>query len=162
HLLSLLGVRQVAVVVNKMDLEGYDQAVYDNIEREYREFLEQIGVTPERFVPVSAKLGDNIVELSPSMPWYRGPTVLETLGLFRKETLREQQPFRLPVQDVYKFDERRIIAGRVTAGSVNVGDKLVFTPSNKVARVKSIEGFHVEPLPDDAVAGQSIGITLDE
>src|SRR5713101_5732614 len=83
HLLSLLGVRQVAVIVNKMDLMDYDEGVYDAIEREYRDFLEQLGVSPERFVPVSAKQGDNVVELSPNMPWYRGPTVLETLGLFR-------------------------------------------------------------------------------
>src|SRR5437879_11471970 len=129
HLLSLLGVRQVAVVVNKMDLVDYRQDVFDSIEDEYREFLEQINVVPERFVPVSAKQGDNVAERSSNMSWYHGPTVLETLGLFRKETLREQQPLRIPVQDVYKFDERRIIAGRVTAGNVQIGARLVFSPS---------------------------------
>ena len=162
HLLSLLGVRQVAVLVNKMDLKGYRQDVFDDIQAEYRAFLEQIGVVPERFVPVSAKLGDNVVENSSSMPWYQGPTVLETLGLFRKETQRERQPLRLPVQDVYKFDERRIIAGRVTAGSLNIGDRIVFTPSNKMAHVLTIEGFNVDPLPSEALAGQSVGVTLDE
>jgi bifunctional enzyme CysN/CysC len=162
HLLSLLGVHQVAVVVNKMDLVGYSQEVYDAIEAEYRAFLDQLGVRPERFVPVSAKLGDNVAERSTSMPWYHGPTVLDTLGLFRKERPPEDQPLRLPVQDVYKFDERRIIAGRVTAGTVRAGDRIVFSPSNKVARVKSVEGFNVEPPPTEGVAGQSVGITLEE
>src|SRR5689334_14439955 len=77
HLLSLLGVKQVAVVVNKMDLVDYRQSVFDAIEAEYRAFLRQIGVEPERFIPVSAKLGDNVAERSGNMPWYHGATVLD-------------------------------------------------------------------------------------
>ena len=88
YLLSMLGVKQVAVVVNKMDLVGYRQDVFDGIEKEYREFLSQFKVTPERVVPVSAKLGDNIVTRSEHMPWYQGPTVLDTLGLFQKGSAR--------------------------------------------------------------------------
>src|SRR3989442_955481 len=139
YLLSLLGIRQVAVIVNKMDLVGYRQDVYAAIETEYHAFLAQLKVTPERFVPVSAKLGDNIAKPSAHMPWYTGPTVLETLGLFRKETSRERQTLRFPVQDVYKFDARRIITGRIAAGRIKVGDRLVFSPSNKSATVKTIE-----------------------
>ena len=115
YLLSLLGVRQFAVVVNKMDLVGYRQDVFDGIEKEYREFLGQFKAVPAQFVPVSAKLGDNIVNRSETMPWYAGPTVLDTLSMFRKEAARSEQPLRLPVQDVYKFDARRIVAGRVAA-----------------------------------------------
>jgi bifunctional enzyme CysN/CysC len=126
QLLSLLGVRQVAVVVNKMDLVGYRQDVFDAIEKEYRDFLRQLHVTPERFIPASAKLGDNIADRSERMAWHQGPTVLETLGLFKKEPDRESQPLRFPVQDVYKFDARRIIAGRITSGKVRVGDRLLF------------------------------------
>src|SRR5712691_5373001 len=133
YLLSLLGVRQVAVVVNKMDLVSYRQGVFETIEKEYRAFLSQLKVTPERFVPVSAKLGDNIANPSANMPWYSGPTVLDSLGLFRKETERDKQPLRFSVQDVYKFDARRIIAGRIATGRVKVGDRLVFSPSNKLA-----------------------------
>ncbi len=162
YLLSLLGIRQVAVMVNKMDLVGYRQDVFDAIEKEYRAFLGQLKVTPERFVPVSAKLGDNIANRSANMPWYAGPTVLETLGLFRKETARDRQPLRFAVQDVYKFDARRIIAGRIANGKVRVGDRLVFSPSNKSAMVKTIEAFNMEPVPAEATAGQSTGITLDE
>jgi len=162
YLLSLLGIRQVAVIVNKMDLVGYRQDVFEAIEKEYRAFLAQLKVTPERFVPVSAKLGDNIAKPSAHMPWYSGPTVLETLGLFRKEASRERQPLRFPVQDVYKFDARRIIAGRIANGKVRVGDRLVFSPSNKSTLVKAIEAFNMEPVPTEATAGQSTGITLDE
>jgi bifunctional enzyme CysN/CysC len=162
YLLSLLGVKQVAVIVNKMDLIGYRQDLFEAIEKEYREFLGQLKVVPERVIPVSAKLGDNIATRSGRMGWYTGPTVLETLGLFRKESARSNQPLRLPVQDVYKFDARRIVAGRLTAGRLNVGDRVVFSPSNKSANIKSVEAFNIEPAPTEARAGQSIGITLDE
>ncbi|HZS11337.1 MAG TPA: GTP-binding protein [Nitrospirales bacterium] len=162
YLLSLLGVKQVAVVVNKMDLVGYREDVFNGIEKEYRDFLSQFNVVPERVLPVSAKMGENIAAKSPAMPWYTGPTVLETLALFRKETARAEQPLRFTIQDVYKFDARRILAGRIAAGRLKVGDRLVFSPSNKAAHVKSIEAFNIEPPPTEAQAGQSVGITLDD
>ena len=162
YLLSLLGVRQFAVVVNKMDLVGYRQDVFEGIEKEYREFLGRFGSVPEHMIPVSAKLGDNIANRSRTMTWYSGPTVLEALNLFKKETARSEQPLRFPVQDVYKFDARRILAGRITAGRLKIGDHLVFSPSNKRANVRSVEAFNIEPVPTGAEAGQSTGITLDE
>jgi bifunctional enzyme CysN/CysC len=162
YLLSLLGVRQFAVVVNKMDLVGYRQDVFDGIEKEYREFLSQFGAVPERVIPVSAKLGDNIATRSSAMAWYGGSTVLDALHLFKKETARSEQPLRFPIQDVYKFDARRIITGRVTAGRLKIGDHLVFSPSNKRANIRSVEAFNIEPSPTGAEAGQSVGITLDE
>jgi bifunctional enzyme CysN/CysC len=162
YLLSLLGVRQFAVVVNKMDLVGYRQDVFDGIEKEYRDFLGQFKAVPQEVIPVSAKLGENIVSASTAMPWYKGSTVLEALSRFGKEAARSEQPLRFPVQDVYKFDARRILAGRITAGRLSVGDKVVFSPSNKTAVVKSIEAFNVEPPPAGAQAGQSVGVTLRE
>ena len=162
YLLSLLGVRQFAVVVNKMDLVGYRQDVFDGIEKEYREFLRQFKAVPQQMIPVSAKLGDNIVTPSRHMPWYKGPTVLETLALFQKERAWAEKPLRLPLQDVYKFDARRILTGRITSGRLKVGDQLVFSPSNKTGTVQSLEAFNVEPPPTEAKAGQSVGITLDE
>ncbi len=162
YLLSLLGVRQFAVVVNKMDLVGYRQDVFDGIEKEYREFLGQFKAVPAQFIPVSAKLGDNIANRSQAMSWYSGPTVLDTLSAFQKETVRSEQPLRLSVQDVYKFDARRIITGRITAGRLKVGDHLVFSPSNKRANIRTVEAFNIEPQPTEGQAGQSIGITLDE
>ncbi len=162
YLLSLLGVRQFAVVVNKMDLVGYRQDVFDGIEKEYREFLGQFKAVPSQFIPVSAKLGDNIANRSKQMSWYSGPTVLETLSAFQKEPARSEQPLRLPVQDVYKFDARRIITGRITAGRLKVGDHLVFSPSNKRVNIRTVEAFNIEPQPTEGQVGQSIGVTLDE
>ncbi len=161
-LLSLLGVKQVAVVVNKMDLIGYRQDTFDAIDKEYREYLASLDVVPERVVPVSAKLGDNIATRSAQMDWYTGPTILETLSGFKKETAKPDQPLRFPVQDVYKFDARRIFAGRITSGLLKVGDRLIFSPSNKTASVKTIEAFNIDPPQTEVRAGESIGITLDE
>jgi bifunctional enzyme CysN/CysC len=136
--------------------------VFEGIEKEYREFLGQFGAHPARIIPVSAKLGDNIAHRSQAMAWYHGPTVLDTLSMFTKETVRSEQPLRVPIQDVYKFDARRILAGRITAGRLRIGDHLVFSPSNKRANIRTIEAFNIEPVPTSAEAGQSVGITLDE
>jgi len=162
YLLSLLGIRQVVVVVNKMDLVGYDEQVYRAIEREYREFLRDLKLEPQRFIPASARNGDNVAEKSGQMPWYQGPTLLESLGQFVKLPDRSALPLRFPVQDVYKFDARRIIAGRIEAGELRVGDTLVFSPSNKTAVVKTIEAFNVTNLPTVLAAGCSCGFTLDD
>jgi len=165
YLLHLMGVRQVAVAVNKMDLVKYDEKKFANIEREYRAYLTSIGVTPTFVIPVSAREGDNIVNVSKAMPWYKGPTVVKALDSFQPSKSDSETPLRFPVQDVYKFDQRRIIAGRIDSGRLKVGDKLIFSPSNKSAHVQSIEAWSAIPgatPPQDAEAGQSIGITLDE
>lgn len=161
-LLSMLGVKQVTVVVNKMDLVGYRQDTFEAIEKEYREFLSQLNVTPQFVIPASAKLGVNITQRSPDTPWYTGPSVLDSLAHFKLETEKTEKPLRLPLQDVYKFDARRILVGRITAGKLKIGDRLVFSPSNKSANIRSIEAFNIDPPSTQAEAGQSVGITLDE
>jgi len=162
YLLSLLGIRQLVVVVNKMDLVGYDQGVFERIKADYRGFLQELELSPGAFIPASARDGDNVVLASRAMPWYGGPTLLESLGAFHKLPARTDLPLRFPVQDVYKFDARRIIAGRVETGELRVGDTLVFSPSNKSSRVASIEAFNVEALPPSIGAGRSTGFTLSE
>ncbi|GJL79481.1 MAG: adenylyl-sulfate kinase [Nitrospinaceae bacterium] len=162
YILKLLGLTQVAVVVNKMDLVGYDPEVFFKIKSEYTAFLDSIGVTADDFIPVSAKLGVNIAKRENEMPWYKGPTVLEMLDRFEEKAPPSHLPFRFPVQDVYKFDARRIIAGRVESGRLKVGDHLTFSPSNKKGVVKSIEAWSVPKQPTEAHASQSIGFTLDE
>jgi bifunctional enzyme CysN/CysC len=161
YLLNLLGIRQVAVLVNKMDLVDYREARFQQIEAEYRQWLGSIGLVPKLFIPIAAKHGDNIATRSPNMPWWSGPTVLETLDDFKVSGRPEGQPLRFPIQDVYRFDERRILAGRVEAGSIKVGDRLLFCPGNKVSVVKSLERWSAPPT-DHAGAGESIGITLTE
>jgi bifunctional enzyme CysN/CysC len=161
YLLNLLGIRQIAVLVNKMDLENFEEAKFKQIETEYRGWLKSIGVEAKVFIPIAAKLGDNIATLSTNMPWWKGPTVLETLDQFELAQAPANQPLRFPIQDVYRFDERRILAGRVESGSIKVGDKLIFSPTNKISRVKSIERWNAA-AGDSALAGESIGITLTE
>ena len=161
YLLALLGIRQIVVLVNKMDLCAYSRARFDEVERAFRQFLASIGVEPRCFIPIAARQGDNVAVRSVLMPWWTGPTVLEALDQFQAATRPVGQPLRLPIQDIYRFDERRILAGRVESGSVKVGDRLVFTPANKVSNVKTIERWNA-PASDRAEAGESIGITLTE
>ena len=161
-LLSMLGVKQVTVIVNKMDLVGYREDVFKGIEKEYREFLAQLNVTPQYVIPASAKQGINITKNASETPWYTGPTVLDSLSHFTLDSAETERPLRFPIQDVYKFDARRILVGRITAGKLKIGDRLVFAPSNKSAAIQSIEAFNVDPPPIQASAGQSVGITLDE
>ncbi len=165
YMMSMLGIKQLVVLVNKMDLVGYDAAVFQRLQAEYRAFLAQLNVTPDGFIPVSGREGDNIAHRSPAMPWYTGSTVLEALDQFRAEAPDTEQPFRLSVQDVYKFtrqgDDRRIVAGTVDSGRVRVGDAVVFYPSGKKSVVKSIEAFNREQ-PLSAEAGEAAGFTLTE
>ncbi|HET9727083.1 MAG TPA: GTP-binding protein [Gemmatimonadales bacterium] len=165
YMVSLLGIRQLAVVVNKMDLVNWDQTVFDRIRREYGAFLDQVGIRPAAIIPVSGRGGDNIADRSPHLGWYEGPTVLQALDAFQSEPAPVNQPFRMSVQDVYKFtkqgDDRRIVAGTIDSGSVKVGDPVIFYPSGKKSRVKSIEAFN-RPVSARAEAGYAVGFTLNE
>ncbi len=165
YLLSLLGIRQVAVCINKMDLVNYSEKTFKEIEKEYKAFLKPIGLEPKAFIPIAAMLGDNIVENSQNLSWYKGPSILEMLDTFEKAPNLEEKPFRMPVQAVYKFteagDDRRIVSGRIESGSIAVGDKVVFLPSNKRSEIKTIEEFNT-PVRKKAVAGYSVGFTLKE
>ena len=162
YILKLLGLTQVAVVINKMDLVNYDPKIYNKIKSDYTEFLGSMGIEAREFIPVSAKLGVNIAQTSDKIPWYKGPSILQMLDQFTEKKIPNHLPFRFPVQDVYKFDERRIISGRVESGKVNVGDQLVFSPSNKVGVIKSIEAWSVDKQPKKAEASESVGFTLGE
>ncbi len=163
YLLSMLGIKQVAVVVNKMDLVGYAEDVFANIRDEYISFLARIGATPRFFLPISAYHGENLIHHSDKMPWYKGHNLLSAIDAFSKELPKLNQPFRMPVQDIYKFtslgDDRRIVAGRVESGSARVGDRVVFLPSGKQSVISSIEAFHAAPR-DHVGAGVSTGFTL--
>jgi bifunctional enzyme CysN/CysC len=161
YLLHLLGVRQVAVVCNKMDLVGFEEAAFRAVERDYTGYLASIGVTPTFVVPVSARGGDNIAARAATMPWYHGPTVIEALDHFHPSAVSLELPLRFPVQDVYKFDHRRIIAGRVESGVLRVGDQVLVSPANKTVRIASIEAWG-GPQPVEAKAGQSIGVTFED
>lgn len=160
-ILSLLGIRTIIVVINKMDLVGYDRAVYDRICSDYGAYLQTLKVTPKAFVPLSAYEGENLSKSGTKMPWYTGPAFLPLLDSLDRHRPAEDKPLRLPLQDVYKFDKQRIFAGRVESGKVSVGDELVFLPSEKTGVVRSIEKWSA-PVQTSAAAGESIGFTLED
>jgi len=161
YLLNLLGIKQLIVVVNKMDLADFSEKKFEEIEKEYRKFLAELGLEALVFVPASAKNGDNVASTSKKVKWHRGPSVLEALDLFEPQSADVDLPLRFCVQDLYRFDERRIIAGRIETGKLRVGDELVFSPANKASKVQSIEEW--DGAGDaEALAGDSIGITLSE
>ena len=161
YLLGMLGIRQVIVVVNKMDLINYSEKRFREIEQEYRKFLQELGLDARTFIPASAKEGENVARASMKMKWYCAAGVLEALDLLEPHKPDVDLPLRFCVQDVYRFDGRRIIAGRIETGTLRVGDQLVFSPANKSSVVAAIECWNA-PANGPAVAEDSIGITLTE
>ena len=162
YLLHLLGLTQVAVAINKMDLVQYDQTRFDEVANEVRTYLAEIGVDTTAVIPLSAREGAGMQGPAKEMPWYQGPSLVQVLDAFSPPMLSTDLPLRLPVQDVYKFDERRIIVGRVESGTLRVGDELLFSPSNKTARVATIESWGTPGPLTIVSAGQSAGFTLEE
>jgi bifunctional enzyme CysN/CysC len=161
YLLHLLGVKQVAVVVNKMDRVDFSAARFKEIGEEISAHLVSFGITPSAVIPISARDGDGVVERTPRIGWYSGPTVVEALDRLVPAPALDQLPLRLPVQAIYKFDDRRIVAGRIESGSLNAGDEIVVMPAGKIARIKSIESWPITPVSGRQGAGRSVGITLD-
>ncbi len=162
YLLHLLGIRQVAVAINKMDLADFSQARFAEVKAEIVRYLDGIGVTPTAIVPICGRDGDNIASASQRMPWYQGPDAVAVLEGFQAQDAATDLPLRLPIQDVYKFDRRRILAGRIESGVLRTGDTLLFSPSNKTARVRSIESWPQDARPGEAHAGDSVSIVLEE
>ena len=165
YMLSMLGVKHVIVLINKMDLVGHSQKAYEALVEEYSAFLEKIGTTAERFIPICGLHGDNIASQSPEMSWYTGPTVLEALDALEPVSELQNSTSRMFVQDVYKFtkygDMRRIIAGTIDSGTIRVGDEVIFHPSGKRTKIASIESFNTPQLAEVS-AGQAAGFTMTE
>jgi len=164
-MVSMLGIRQISVIVNKMDLVDHSEDHFKQIQSDYTDFLTEINVVPVSYIPVSAVNGDNIARRSEAMPWYDGPTVLDQIDGFDEPQDLVDFPFRYPVQDIYKFteqgDDRRFVAGRITTGTLNVDDEVIFHPSGKRSRIQSIELFNT-PDRTSASAGEVVGFTLTE
>ncbi len=164
YLLHLLGIRQVVAVINKMDRVSYDGSRFREIEAGITAHLAGFGLKPAAVIPISARHGDGVVTRTPPIGWYQGPTVIEALDRFAPAQHATALPLRLPVQAVYKFDDRRIVAGRLQSGRIAVGDEIVVAPSGKRAVVRSIEAWPADGQghgPERAGAGESVGITLD-
>ncbi len=161
YLLHLLGIKQVAVVVNKMDRVDFAAARFKQISDEISAHLTGLGVTPTAVIPISARDGDGVALRTSRIGWYNGPTVVEALDALEPARPLSALPLRLPVQAIYKFDDRRIVAGRIESGHLAAGDEIVIMPAGKIARIKSVESWPVTPASGKQGAGRSIGITLD-
>jgi bifunctional enzyme CysN/CysC len=161
YLLHLLGIRQVAVVVNKMDRVDFSAARFAEISDEISAHLTGLGVTPSAVIPISARDGDGVAERTPRTHWYNGPTVVEALDALEPARPLAQLALRLPVQAIYKFDDRRIVAGRIESGHLATGDEIVVMPMGKIAKIKSVESWPLTPVIETQTAGRSVGITLD-
>ena len=161
YLLHLLGIKQVAIVVNKMDRVHFSAARFEAIGREISAHLNELGVKPTAVIPISARDGDGVAERTDRIGWYAGPTVVEALDALEPARPLEQLPLRLPVQAIYKFDDRRIVAGRIESGHLSAGDEIVIMPAGKIAKIKTVESWPVTPVEGPQTAGRSVGITLD-
>lgn len=165
YMLSMLGIKQISVLINKMDLVNYSQEIYKQILSNYSFFLQKIGIYPVSFIPVSGANGDNIKNKSNFMKWYNGNTVLEQLDLFKLEDYLDEKPFRMPIQGVYKFtnndDKRRIVAGTVLSGNLSLNDKVVFYPSKKASKIKSFEVFNSNEI-SNVKSKTAVAFTLED
>ncbi len=162
---KLLQIEHVIVAVNKMDLVDYDRAVYDRIIDAYREFAAQLGLKDIRPIPLSALAGDNVVTRSDKMAWYEGPTLIELLESLSVYDDEHSAALRFPVQLVarhngHEANDFRGYMGRVEAGTVRKGDKIVVQPSGQTATVKDI--LTLDGSLESASAGKSITLLLEE
>ncbi len=160
-----LGVNQLIVAVNKMDLVNYDQNRFEQVKKDVQELLKKVGYKIEEipFVPIAAYPGDNVVSKTDKMPWYQGPTLLELLDTLKEPEKPIDLPLRLPVQDVYNITGvGTVVVGRVETGVLKTNDKVIIVPGREgkgvTGEVKSIE-MHHEALPK-AEPGDNVGINI--
>lgn len=162
YILSLLGIKKVFVIVNKMDLVGYSEEAFNEVKNGMEKFLGELGVYPLSYIPISAFYGQNVLTKSEEMEWFKGYSIIDAVDSIEKDTGIENKPLRLPIQDVYKFDDRRIIAGRIESGTLRVGDEINIYPEGKKTTVKSIEYWAKRDNKEVAVAGECVGITVSD
>lgn len=160
YILAMLGIEQVVVILNKMDLVDFNQGKFNEVKEKIAEFLDSINIRVKFYIPVSATKGDNIAKKSKNMHWYEGPTVLKSLDSLENKVSVQKKPLVFPVQDVYKLDSKRIAVGRVEAGTIKQGQEIRILPQEQITKVKSIAKYLEKA--DVRSAGESIGITTTE
>ena len=162
YISALLGIPHLVVAVNKMDLVDYDEEVFDAIVRDFSDFARGLGARDIVYIPISAKLGDNVVDRSESMPWYGGTTLLEHLERVQVDDDRNLEAARFPVQWVIRDHDTdyRGYAGQIAGGILRQGDEVLVLPSGKRTRIERIDTFD-GPL-QEACAGMSVTLLLEE
>ena len=162
YMLSLLGIQKVYIIINKMDLVGYSETTYKTVKKEMEALLSELGIKPLKYIPISAFCGENILLASKEMEWYGEESLIDAMDLIEAEKSLEGKDLRFPIQDVYKFDDRRIISGRIESGTLEVGDHICIHPEGKTTKVKTIEYWADRDKTDKITAGQSVGITVTD
>jgi len=165
HLLSLLGVQQIGVLVNKMDKVGWAEAPFRKLVAAYAVFLASLGLQAQAYVPVSGLAGANLLHLSEHTPWYQGPSLIELLAQFQAPEAAVDLPLRLPVQDVYKFTRDpqapRLIVGQLESGKLAAGAEIIVYPSGQRSRVRHLQAFP-GPAPAQFQAGEAASLSLED
>lgn len=161
-LLRMLGLSQVIVAVNKMDMAEFDQERFFTVMQDVRSLLREIGMEAAHIIPVSARHGDMVAARGDRMAWYDGPDIVAALSGFETMMQPSAMPLRFAVQDVYYRDDRRIVVGRVETGVLRQGDRLIFSPRGEQAGVKSLCVWPDDPSMVEAHAGAAVGIVLDD
>jgi len=160
YMLSLLGLNQVVVVLNKMDSVDFSQERFEAVRKDADEWLKSINVEPMLYIPISAIEGDNVTESSANTSWYSGPTFLESLDTMQNKQPPEDKPMLFPIQDVYKIDDKRINVGRVEAGVISEGDEIKILPTGESTKVSAVEKFLEKRT--QAIASESVGMTTTD
>jgi bifunctional enzyme CysN/CysC len=161
RIVTMMGIRHIVLAVNKMDLMGFEQSVFDRIEADYREFAKDANLTTLQAIPLAAVSGDNVLKRSENTPWYKGPTLFDHMDTVNVREVATRAAFRMPVQWVSRPNlNYRGFCGRIAEGSVKTGDAVRVLPSGKTTTVKSIDFFE-DQLPE-AEAGASITLTLND
>jgi sulfate adenylyltransferase large subunit len=159
YLLNMVGIKEVCVLINKMDLVGYSEAVFEQIQKDILSFLSALSMHPRRFIPISALSGVNVARRDTAMDWYQGPSLLEALDEMDYKAF-EERPFRFPVQDLYPVGDETVILGRIESGEVMRGMEVCILPEGKMGKIKEIKKFMQTDI-QRASCGESIGLTLD-
>jgi len=158
YLLSMVGIRDICVVINKMDLVNFSKEVYDKTAADITAFLAPLSIVPKLFIPISALNGINITKRDPLISWYDGLPLTDALDSLEHKAF-EKRPFRFPIQDVYKINGQRVIAGRVESGEATKGMPLFILPTGKKTTIKEIKKFLKEDVTV-ASYGESIGLIM--
>lgn len=156
-----IGINQLIVAINKMDRVNYEEKRFNEVKKDVSSLLKIIGYKVDKipFVPISAFHGENIIKKSEKLPWYNGPTLIDTINALEVPFLPVDLPLRLPIQDVYSISGVGTVpVGRVETGVMKKGDKVIFQPSNVIGEIKSIE-MHHEEIPE-ALPGDNVGFNV--
>jgi small GTP-binding protein len=156
-LLHMLGIKQIIVVINKMDLMDYRESTFRKVKDETLQLVSSFGYTGVKFIPVSAMEGDNVYKPSGRMAWYQGHTLIQVLDEIEPEEVSEKN-LRFVVQDTYSVDSEKVIVGRVESGILSKGDEIIFQPSGIEGRMEKIKVFPQEI--EKASVGDSVGIVM--